>query len=590
MKKIYLFLILLTSIPVYSASKAKTFTKKYKNERLEVVLNDLCKRNGYTLSVLDEDIDLDKPITAEFKDARTSNVLKKVLDEDVQGKVKKGVMTISRKPVPPVVYMVRGTVPSQEIDNDSINQKTYQDTTFTINCRMITLSDTVASVPQSEPQSAGSGSHHVQVLLGGGYGSMGYSLGDAGKVSGGFGGNVQLRYLYYITENWGVGLGLGFSNYVSTGVLNTTLTYQDKVTKDSENQSYAHSVRANNWTEQQQAYMLDIPLMAQCMYPLNSVSMQHGVLKIYADLGVNMGLCLAAHRQLKSGSVDHLGSYSKWNLELEHIDDHDFYTEQAEDFGTDRQKLDIKLPAVGLMAALGFAIPVTSNLDVMVGLYMNYTLNNVCAETRDLGWRQNLYTGDKAYRNHDYMEYYGGLIGSQFAETLRPWQAGIRVGINWQGGSRKQEQMVEPEIAYRRVNRCDTTYSLQPRVETVVKPKPVVVEKIRRVLEKSVIWFDFNSTDPKLEPADILDKVAEILIESPEQRIMITGHASNEGSRKANQQLSEERAKAIADRLIQLGVRADQIEQQGLGVDVDYMQGQHDISLDRRAEITPITK
>lgn len=584
-----------------ASSSSKPFSKKYKNERLEVVLKDLCKNSKYSLNILDKEIDLDKPITAEFKNASTSSVLKKVLDSNFQGKVKKGVLTISLKPVPPVVYTVAGTVPTSEIDNDSINEKTYQDTTYTITCNMKTFSDTIQpEVPaKSEKQIAEENDslranrrgHNIQFLLGAGYGSVGYGLDDAGKVHGGFSGSAQFRYLYYFTDNWGIGLGVGFSNYMSKGILNTTLLYYNPAAvkmpqTDTDGELYGHQVRTNDWTEKQNAYMVDIPVMVQCTYPLRNVAMKNGALKIYADLGVDLGLCVAANRRLASGSIDHMGWYKPWHLELENIPNHDFYTEQVDAFGTDKQKLELKMPAVGLMADFGFAIPVAKNLDVLVGAFMNYTLNNVCASTHDLGWKQSSYSGDMAYRNHEFMQEYQGLVGCQFAQAVRPWQAGVRVGINFHAV--KKEKPLQPEIVYRRENICDTTFTLQARVETVVKPKPIVAEKIKRVLEKSVIWFDLNSTDPKLEPADILDKVADILKESPEQKIMVTGHASKEGNKVANQRLSEARAQAIVDRLIALGVNADQIQSQGKGVDVDYIQGDHNIALDRRAEITPI--
>ncbi|MCQ2348345.1 MAG: OmpA family protein [Paludibacteraceae bacterium] len=576
-------------------SQTKRFTKQYKGDRLEVVLKDLCKHNGLKLVVLDTDIDLSKPITANFKDAATSVVLKKTLDSDCQGKIKKGTLFISHKPAPPVTYTIAGTTPTQVVDNDSINQQTFVDTVVTITCTSKTVQKAVAPQPKKVEEDtvprAVRKEHNIQVLLGAGYSSLGYNLGDAGKQVGGFGGNAQFRYLYYFTDNWGIGLGVGFSNYGSKGTLNTDILFYNPSADiindqtDSEGEGYGHLVRTHDWKESQQAYMVDVPIMVQCTYPLKNVTMKNGPLKVYADLGANLGFCVAANRQLKSGSIEHIGWYKPWHLELQQITGHDFYTEQAEVLGTDKQQLKFKMPAVGLMADFGFAMPLRKDLDLMLGVYANYTVNNICASEHSLGWQQDTYSGELAYRNHTFMEPYQGVIGSQFAEKVHPWQVGVRVGINF--NMVKKEKPVAPE--YERITTCDTTYAMQPRVETMVKPKPVVVvEKIKRVLEKSVIWFDLNSTEPKLQPADILDKVAEIMKENPEQKIMITGHASKEGNKELNQRLSEGRAQAIVDRLIELGVNPDQMQSQGLGVDVDYVEGTHDISLDRRAEITPI--
>ena len=82
--------------------------------------------------------------------------------------------------------------------------------------------------------------------------------------------------------------------------------------------------------------------------------------------------------------------------------------------------------------------------------------------------------------------------------------------------------------------------------------------------------------------------MAEILKENPTQKILVTGHASREGGKERNQRLSEERAQVIIDMLRQLGVNDDQMQSRGEGIDRDYIQGDHNISLDRRVEITPV--
>lgn len=601
MKRI-VFLILIFSLSVVSAdtlaakTKAKTFTKRYRNEKLIVVLQDLCNRNGYTLNIVDE-IDANKRITEQFKNASTGTVLRKVLDKDFQGKVKKDVLTITRKPSPPITYTRMATEPSEIIDNDSVTRKIYQDTVYTVQCAMKTFEQIQPAAPKPEPkrkkQEDTTGvnrlEHNLQVLIGGGYSSMGYRLGADGRETGRFGGNIQLRYLYYFTPNWGVGAGVGFANYGSTGVLNTTTVFTPHVNDSdvplggTKGEDYEHHVKTHDWREVQQAYMVDIPVMVQCTYPIQQVQMENGPLKIYADLGVDLGLSVAASRKLTGGSIEHVGWYAPWKLELSEINGHDFYTESASDFETAKQQLPIRMPALGLMADLGVALPLTSNIDLLLGVYATYTANNVCVDKQDIGWKQTNATG---YQAHDFMNEYNGIIGTQYASTVHPWQAGVRVGINFHSNTQEGKKEPEVQILYTRVNICDTTTVLQPREETITKA--VTVQKIKRVLAKSVIWFDVNSAVPNLKPADILEQVADILKENPFQKILVTGHASRDGDKEKNQRLSEDRAKAIVDMLLKLGVQPEQIESRAEGVERDYVQGSHDISLDRRVEITPI--
>lgn len=592
---ILIILLSLGSTAVFAKPKAKPLTKKYHNEKLIVVLNDLCKHNGYTLELIDE-MDTDKRITANFKNAKPNAVLRKVLDAEYQSTIKKGVLTISRKPAPPQTYTAKATTPYQVLENDSATSSYYMDTIYTVNCRMKTVEqprkEEENAKPKKEPMQDTTGvnrlGHNIQILIGGGYGSMGYSLGADGKETGGFGGTAQLRYLYYFTPNWGIGAGVGFANYGSTGTLNTTTVFEpnqydsDIAQQTGMGEDYEHHVKTHDWQESQQAYMVDVPIMVQCTYPISQAKMKNGPLKIYADLGADLGFTIAAARRLKGGSIDHVGWYKPWKLELENIDGHDFYTEQAADFETENKKLSLKMPAVGLMADLGVAIPLTSKLDLMVGCYANYTVNDICEQRQDIGWRHS--TDETDYHNHAFMNDYAGIIGTQYAPSVHPWQAGVRIGLNF--NMRPEPKKKKEEPVYARVNVCDTTSTLEERVETV--KKPVSVQQIKRALEKSVIWFDVNSTEPKLEPADILIQVADILKENPDQKILITGHASRDGDKEYNQRLSENRAKAIVNILLELGVKAEQMESRGEGVDRDYIQGDHSISLDRRVEITPV--
>ena len=592
-------LLSLGSIGVYAKPKTKPFTKKYRNEKLIVVLNDLCKRNGYTLVLLD-DIDANKRITANFQKAKPKAVLRKVLDQDYQYEIKKNELTISLKPKPANTWTVRATEPYRIDDNDSLTSSYYMDTVYTVQCenKTVPVEKDEKNAPENKRKRQGyidtTGvhrfGHNIQLLVGGAYSSMGYQLGNDGQEIGSFGGNVQLRYLYYFTPNWGIGAGIGFSNYGSTGTLNTTTVFtpdqhdSDQPFQSNDGEAYEHRVTTHDWQEKQGAYMIDVPVMIQCTYPIKKDALPNGHLKLYADLGVDLGFNVSTSRQLIGGSIEHSGWYAPWKLELEQINGHDFYTEQAEDFDMTKRAQPLKLPSVGLMADLGLAFPLTTNIDLLVGLYANYTANNICARQQDIGWRHTDQMPE--YSNHSFMNDYEGLIGTQYAQAVHPWQAGLRVGINFNIEHTDGMKKKKDKDLWKRIEVCDTTSALEERVETI--EKPVSIQQIKRVLDKSVIWFDVNSTEPKLEPADILIQVAEILKENPEQKILITGHASREGNKEYNQRLSEGRAKAVVDILLQLGVSAEQMESRGEGVDRDYIQGDHSISLDRRVEITPV--
>ena len=84
-------------------------------------------------------------------------------------------------------------------------------------------------------------------------------------------------------------------------------------------------------------------------------------------------------------------------------------------------------------------------------------------------------------------------------------------------------------------------------------------------LENQVLLFDKSSTTLSQEAKDILEKVSEKMISSPETKIEITGHTDNIGDSRQNLYLSEFRAKVIANFLYNKGIQTDRIKLKGDG-------------------------
>ncbi|GAB4196757.1 MAG: hypothetical protein Tsb002_30330 [Wenzhouxiangellaceae bacterium] len=64
-----------------------------------------------------------------------------------------------------------------------------------------------------------------------------------------------------------------------------------------------------------------------------------------------------------------------------------------------------------------------------------------------------------------------------------------------------------------------------------------------------------------------LESVVELLQSEPERRIRIEGHTDDRGAADVNQRLSEQRANAVRDALVRLGVNAGRVTTLGLGED-----------------------
>lgn len=102
------------------------------------------------------------------------------------------------------------------------------------------------------------------------------------------------------------------------------------------------------------------------------------------------------------------------------------------------------------------------------------------------------------------------------------------------------------------------------------EPEPKVVEKVKvlaaepKIEEKIIILafedvhFDFDQATLNKEAKEILKNSVRILNENPKANVRVAGYTSAAGSEKYNQTLSEKRAKAVEEYLIQEGVVSPQ--------------------------------
>ena len=82
-----------------------------------------------------------------------------------------------------------------------------------------------------------------------------------------------------------------------------------------------------------------------------------------------------------------------------------------------------------------------------------------------------------------------------------------------------------------------------------------------KVTFDSGILFGFNSTKLSDEAKANLTQFAEVLKSTPDADVTILGHTDNVGTEKANQSVSEKRAKAVAKHLEAQGVESKQIKE-----------------------------
>jgi outer membrane protein OmpA-like peptidoglycan-associated protein len=110
---------------------------------------------------------------------------------------------------------------------------------------------------------------------------------------------------------------------------------------------------------------------------------------------------------------------------------------------------------------------------------------------------------------------------------------------------------------------------VQARIMLNKRPTvPNVVVAGREVKLKKEVHFQHDSADILPDSFGLLEELAELFKNKPEIRLAeVQGHTDNTGSAVYNQRLSQNRAQAVVDTLVRLGVSSDRLVAKGYGAD-----------------------
>lgn len=112
----------------------------------------------------------------------------------------------------------------------------------------------------------------------------------------------------------------------------------------------------------------------------------------------------------------------------------------------------------------------------------------------------------------------------------------------------------------------------------------------KRKLVLRGVNFDFDSAKLRADARTILDEAVRVLREDGDLRVAVEGHTDAIGSDSYNQRLSERRARAVADDLIQQGVAAARltVDGQGESKPVASNDTEDGRAQNRRVELRPL--
>ncbi|TPW19607.1 MAG: peptidoglycan-associated lipoprotein [Elusimicrobia bacterium] len=89
----------------------------------------------------------------------------------------------------------------------------------------------------------------------------------------------------------------------------------------------------------------------------------------------------------------------------------------------------------------------------------------------------------------------------------------------------------------------------------------------RRIKRKDIppISFELNKAVLKPEAKAALDFVADVMLKHPDLKLMVFGHTCDLGSDEYNLWLSQKRAEAVKDYLVEIGVMGEFVRAKGFG-------------------------
>jgi len=99
---------------------------------------------------------------------------------------------------------------------------------------------------------------------------------------------------------------------------------------------------------------------------------------------------------------------------------------------------------------------------------------------------------------------------------------------------------------------------------------PEVKREVRNLLKKAMqgIEFETGKATIKKKSFPLLNQIAKVFIENTNYNIEVQGHTDSTGKYEINKELSEKRANAVRDYLIEQGVDFQRLTAVGYGPDV----------------------
>lgn len=423
--------------------------------------------------------------------------------------------------------------------------------------------------------------HYLSVGGNIGSASLKYDLNGA-KINNDIGYGAKIGYSFFFNRNWGIGSGVGINFYNTEAKYNNNQVFFENLIDDL-GDPYKKEVFLENWTEKQNSYFFEIPLLIQFQHKFNNQ-----YFGIYLNAGVKAIIPVKSNYEIENGSLETKGHYDLYGGVVFERIGHGFDLNQ--NFRPkDKNNLKIGFAAT---ANAGFTYGITRCIDIYAGAFLDYGFTDIHKDKQH---------NTTVYLDNNHNPVYNGMINNQ---KVIPVNFGAELGLKFKLGAsnlesrlEKKERINAEKLAERNAEilaqqQAEDARELRKIQQISVKQDPnnnkELNDNLKRIgdlLEKAMtiqgakaekvignnnleavkiefesdLMFKTGKSELSQKSKEALVKLVQMLQENPQASVDIFGHTDNVGSIDYNQRLSVNRAQAVSDYLKSMGVKNSQI-------------------------------
>jgi len=423
-----------------------------------------------------------------------------------------------------------------------------------------------ATAQTTSGQNTVSNNNEFTLHAGGGLSSLQYKL-NTGKYSPGFGGQAGFGYIFFFSSSLGFVTGAELSLYKAKSVLSGfSDSYEVHGAKTADN--YTYTFAFDNYSEIQQAFYINIPLMLQYQSVSNN--------QFYAAFGVKAGIPVKVTAMTDDYSVSTKGYFH--DAEVRTYDDLPQYGFGTYNCASDKKSLDF---ALNLMAAAeaGVKWKIASKNALYTGVYVDYGFINI-QKTKNSNFVQRELTEPEI----------SPLIVSQYAgesftDKITLLSVGIRLRVAF-GAGKSGAKLTKQQISANNAEKAKERRAAaeKARAERVAKDKEnkriaaekaeaeriakeqeterLAKERLQDVIDKiqqPIYNYVALETEFSTAQRQELDEKIALLKKNPNIKFFIYGHTCDTGSSDVNEKISLQRAQKAKEYMISKGIDGSRI-------------------------------